>query len=98
MHFLLDSVPSVVYSFLKTVFVPNLNDKPFLHLLFSSLSDVFTHLTNYSINKNSSTYLPNEDSEMRQGHKWTLTSLWAYLAEQGIDSRPVLDNIKDLVS
>ena len=64
----------------------------------SSLSDVFTHLTNYSINKNSSTYLHNDDSEMRQGHKWTLSSLWAYLAEQGIDSKPVLDNIKDLVS
>ena len=67
-------------------------------LCFSSLSDVYTHLTNYSINKNSSTYLPNEDSEMRQGHKWTLTSLWAYLGEQGIDTRPVLDNIRDLVS
>ncbi len=42
--------------------------------------------------------MPNEDSEMRQGHKWTLTSLWAYLAEQGIDNRPVLENIRDLVN
>ncbi len=58
---------------------------------------MYTHLTNYSINKNSSTYLHNDDSEVRQGHKWTLSSLWTYLAEQGIDSKPVLDNIKDLV-
>ena len=64
----------------------------------SSLSDVYTHLTNYSINKNSSTYLHNDDSEMRQGHKWTLSSLWTYLSEQGIDSKPVLESIKDLVT
>ena len=62
-----------------------------------SLSDVFTHLTNYSINKNSSTYLPNEDSEVRQGHKWTLSSLWQHFTELGIDNKPVLEAIKDLV-
>ena len=62
-----------------------------------SLADVFTHLTNYSINKNSSTYCPNEDSEKREGHKWTLSALWQYFAEQGIDNKPVMDAIKDLV-
>jgi len=34
---------------------------------------------------------------MRQGHKWTLTSLWSYMAEQGIDAKPIKDKIKDLV-
>ena len=62
-----------------------------------SLADVFTHLTNYSINKNSSTYCPNEDSEKREGHKWTLSALWQHFAEQGIDNKPVMDAIKDLV-
>ena len=62
-----------------------------------SLSDVFTHLTNYSINKNSSSYCPNEDSEVRQGHKWTLSSLWQHFSEQGIDNKPVIESIKDLV-
>ena len=33
-----------------------------------------------------------------QGHKWTLSNLWAYLGEQGIEARPVQDNIRDLVS
>lgn len=63
----------------------------------SSLADVFMHLTNYSINKNSTTYIPNEDSEVRQGHKWTLGSLWQYFAEVGIDHKPVWDRIKDMV-
>eukprot|EP00095_Tigriopus_kingsejongensis_P001801 maker-scaffold10_size831480-snap-gene-0.19 protein:Tk01801 transcript:maker-scaffold10_size831480-snap-gene-0.19-mRNA-1 annotation:"tubulin polyglutamylase ttll4" len=63
----------------------------------NSLADVYMHLTNYSINKNSSTYVPNEDSEMRQGHKWTLGSLWQYFSELGIDQKPVWDRIKDMV-
>ena len=32
----------------------------------SKVHDLFTHLTNYSINKNSASYLANEDSEVRQ--------------------------------
>jgi len=63
----------------------------------NSLSDVFTHLTNYSINKNSSTYQANEDSESRSGHKWTLSSLWSHFAETGVDAKPVVDSIKDLI-
>ena len=39
----------------------------------------------------------NEDSDCRQGHKWTLASLWQYFAESGIDSAPVIESIKDLV-
>ena len=35
-----------------------------------TLSDRFMHLTNYSINKNSDAYQPNNDAELCQGHKW----------------------------
>ncbi len=63
----------------------------------SSLSDVYMHLTNYSINKNNSSYTPNEDPEVRQGHKWTLASLWQHFAEAGIDSKVVWERIKDMV-
>ncbi|XP_040563399.1 tubulin monoglutamylase TTLL4 [Lepeophtheirus salmonis] len=62
-----------------------------------TLSDSYMHLTNYSINKNSSSYLPNEDAEVRQGHKWTLASLWDYFKENGIDHNVVWGRIKDLV-
>ncbi len=61
------------------------------------LSDVFMHLTNYSINKNSAAYTPNEDPEIRQGHKWTLASLWQHFSEAGIDHKPVWERIKDMV-
>ena len=63
----------------------------------AQLSDVYMHLTNYSINENSDSYRPNEDSEKREGHKWTLSSLWQYFSENGIDQKPVWDRIKDLV-
>ena len=42
----------------------------------NNLSDVYMHLTNYSINKNASNYTHNEDPETRQGQKWMLASLW----------------------
>ena len=32
----------------------------------TKVGDVFTHLTNYSINKNSTTYMSNEDSTQAQ--------------------------------
>ena len=32
----------------------------------SKVQDLFTHLTNYSINKNSTTYMSNEDSTQAQ--------------------------------
>lgn len=64
----------------------------------ASLADIYTHLTNYSINKNSSTYQANEDPERRQGHKWTLASLWQHFAESGVvDCKPILEAIKDLI-
>ena len=62
-----------------------------------SLSNVYMHLTNYSINKNSASYTPNDDAEVRQGHKWTLASLWQYFAEAGIDQKLVWERIKDMV-
>lgn len=37
------------------------------------------HLTNYSVNKSSSSYTHNADAGQCQGHKWTLKSLWGYL-------------------
>merc|ERR1719228_1082751 len=62
-----------------------------------SVGDVYTHLTNYSINKNSASYLANEDSEVRQGHKWTLKSLWRHFDEEGIDHSEIWEKIKDLI-
>lgn len=45
----------------------------------SSLHDRYMHLTNYSINKNSSQYTQNEDAEACQGHKWQVVFSMAFL-------------------
>merc|ERR1719397_771572 len=63
----------------------------------SKVHDLFTHLTNYSINKNSTTYMSNEDSTQAQGHKWTLKSLWRHFDAEGIDHSVIWEKIKDLM-
>jgi len=63
----------------------------------NKVGDVYTHLTNYSINKNSSTYMTNEDSTSAQGHKWTLKSLWRHFDAEGIDHSVIWEKIKDLM-
>lgn len=62
-----------------------------------SLSDLYVHLTNYSINKNSGGYVPNEEPNMCQGHKWTLKSLWTYMSQRGIDVEGIKSSIRDIV-
>lgn len=47
-----------------------------------TLNDRYMHLTNYSINKLSMNYDKNEDANACKGHKWTIKSLWQYLAEE----------------
>jgi Tubulin-tyrosine ligase family len=44
----------------------------------SSLHDRYMHLTNYSINKNSSQYTQNEDAEACQGHKWQVFFFYGF--------------------
>ena len=51
-----------------------------------SLDDIknqFIHLTNYSVNKNSQEYVPSSSTDSQEGHKWTLKTLWKYLASTG---------------
>lgn len=61
------------------------------------LSDRFMHLTNYSINKLSNQYCANEDASSCQGHKWTLKTLWTYLAKEGVNVKALRKNLTDLI-
>ncbi|XP_063611514.1 tubulin monoglutamylase TTLL4-like isoform X1 [Penaeus indicus] len=63
----------------------------------ASLSDRYMHLTNYSVNKSSSSYTHNTDAGQCQGHKWTLKSLWGYLKAKGVDTSELWSRIADLV-
>jgi len=63
----------------------------------SKVQDLFTHLTNYSINKKSSTYVSNEETDEEKGHKWTLKTLWRHFHANGIDHSVIWEKIKDLM-
>jgi len=59
----------------------------------------FAHLTNYSINKNSEAYVPNDEPDVDQesASKWTFTTFRNYLESQGIDQKAIFQKIEDLV-
>ncbi|KAJ8709077.1 hypothetical protein PYW07_008903 [Mythimna separata] len=62
------------------------------------LNDRYMHLTNYSINRLSKNYTPNEDFAACEGHKWTLQTLLQYLkSEKLVDTDALWDAMKDLV-
>lgn len=50
----------------------------------SNLDNLFMHLTNYAINKNSSKFIQNKSEDDDSiGHKRSLTFIWRYLAQLG---------------
>lgn len=63
----------------------------------NSLSDRYMHLTNYSINKLSSQYTANEDANACKGHKWTISKLWEYMSDRGVDTKVLWHNLQELV-
>ncbi|XP_072021319.1 tubulin monoglutamylase TTLL4-like [Amphiura filiformis] len=64
-----------------------------------SLSNRYMHLTNYTVNKKNSDFMPNEDHTACEGHKWTLKALWSYMKhlDKDIDTNAVWENIKDII-
>lgn len=48
------------------------------------ITNQFIHLTNYSVNKNCVEYVASSGADSQDGHKWTLKSLWRYMAAAGI--------------
>ncbi|RWS21529.1 tubulin polyglutamylase TTLL4-like protein, partial [Leptotrombidium deliense] len=64
-----------------------------------NLDNQFVHLTNYSINKKSTTYMRNEDVDGKMGHKWTLKTLWDYLkhSETNLNVDKLKEKICDII-
>lgn len=62
-----------------------------------SFANRYIHLTNYSINKKSSSYTSNDDETMCQGHKWSLKSFWDYMSNCGIDVKKIQQTITDMI-
>uniref|UniRef100_A0A8R1HUV5 Tubulin--tyrosine ligase-like protein 5 n=1 Tax=Caenorhabditis japonica TaxID=281687 RepID=A0A8R1HUV5_CAEJA len=64
----------------------------------SSDSNEFVHLTNYSINKFSTSFVRNESMTAEDlGHKWTLGALLRYMENEGKDAKLLMLRIEDLI-
>ncbi len=65
----------------------------------TSIENQFVHLTNYSINKDSASYVSCDDATVEDyGNKWSYSALLTHLRDQlGIDTRLVVHQIEDLV-
>ncbi|XP_046435705.1 tubulin monoglutamylase TTLL4-like [Neodiprion fabricii] len=62
-----------------------------------NLNDRFMHLTNTSINKYSPNYVVNGNASSCYGHKWSFSTLWAFLARDNVDVKALWGLIKDIV-
>lgn len=66
--------------------------------LESIKSNVYAHLTNYSINKKSENFVQNQNlSERDFGNKWSLSALQSHLEQLGIDMKAVWARIYDSI-
>lgn len=68
----------------------------------SDISDLYMHLTNYSINKNSSNYVKNEKEDgsaqtNRPCHKRSLKEIYRILQQKGFETAGLKKDINDLV-
>ncbi|CAG9539461.1 unnamed protein product [Cercopithifilaria johnstoni] len=58
----------------------------------------FSHLTNYSLNKNNGKFIRNESADTEDcGHKWTLGALLRKLQNNGIDTNLLMVRVEDVV-
>ena len=66
--------------------------------LNSNLGNLFMHLTNYAINKDSDDFIFNEDADKADyGHKRSLESIWALIEEQGGDVTKIKREIERIL-
>ncbi|XP_076755751.1 tubulin monoglutamylase TTLL4 [Xylocopa sonorina] len=63
----------------------------------ANLSDKYMHLTNSSVNKQNPAYVTNDGVNSCKGHKWSFSSLWSYLRQEGADVADLWSKIKDIV-
>ena len=60
-----------------------------------NLANLFQHLTNYAINKNSKNFKFDADPNRAEiGHKRSLQSVWNHFEKQNIDQKSIWNNIK----
>lgn len=64
----------------------------------STKENMFAHLTNYSLNKFSENFIPNDDpNDICIGHKWSLPALREFLGKQGYDTEMIWGRIEEII-
>lgn len=64
----------------------------------ASKASRFMHLTNYSVNKKNSVFVQNLDyHEDNVGHKWSMSALFKYLEQHGVDVSLLWSRIYDMI-
>ena len=63
----------------------------------ASTKNRYMHLTNYSINKNSSDFVVNDDATAQSGHKWSLMALFDHFRAINVDTDKVWESICNVV-
>lgn len=73
--------------------------EPYRQPTQNNMKNMFMHLTNFSLNKNSENYkAPDENFlENNEGSKRLLSALWVTLEEQGYDIPMVKERINDTI-
>lgn len=62
-----------------------------------NMDNVFMHLTNYALNKESENYQENNDEDGDKGHKRSLGSILQILKQEGADIELFMEQIKDMI-
>lgn len=64
----------------------------------SQIKNLYSHLTNYSINKKSDGFSQNKSLDERDhGNKWSISDLQAHLEKLGINMQPIWERIYDAI-
>lgn len=61
------------------------------------MDNVFMHLTNYALNKDSENYEACEDDAGDEGHKRSLGAILQILKKEGADVDKFMDEVKDII-
>ena len=61
-----------------------------------NMDNIYMHLTNYALNKESDNYIHNDQDDDR-GHKRSLGAILKHLKEEGCDTDRLMQEIKDMI-
>lgn len=71
--------------------------EPYARPTRNNMDNIYMHLTNYALNKDSSNYHAAEDDVGDEGHKRSLGAILQILKSEGADITKFMAEIKDII-